>query len=368
MSESQRRSVLISLVIIFCALALTFLPLPGLKQHITVVAGSELQQILPILSQRFQQSHPGITVELKFEGSQDIVNKFIDRRFDYTPTVLIPADAAHLNELRSRWQAQNPGEAFYSQPRPLAKTLLVAIAWPERGKVLFPQGQFSWQQIEQVLDTGNWSRVGGPANWGSFDLLLTDPTRSNSAQQGLYLWATTKLGTPPDQNQLSQPPLSNLFAMVKRSVYQPPRSTDILLQEFIARGVNDADVALVYESIALSRWQSSQTSQGQPYQIYYLNPTLENTSTAAIVREQVDANMAAAATQFIDYLSQTPQQEVFVQYGFRPAAVNLALRQVASSPWRQNIPGSQVQLQGKVLPAPSSQVLDEIARQWNRAN
>ncbi|WAN69895.1 hypothetical protein BJP36_38035 [Moorena producens JHB] len=37
------------------------------------------------------------------------------------------------------------------------------------------------------------------------------------------------------------------------SVYQPPYSTDILLQEFIAYGSHDPDVATVYQSIALHR-------------------------------------------------------------------------------------------------------------------
>jgi hypothetical protein len=41
---------------------------------------------------------------------------------------------------------------------------------------------------------------------------------------------------------------------IKRSEYQPARSSDILLQEFVAKGVNEADIATDYESIALSRW------------------------------------------------------------------------------------------------------------------
>ena len=31
----------------------------------------------------------------------------------------------------------------------------------------------------------------------------------------------------------------SLVALIKNSVYQPPRSTNILLQEFITRGAND---------------------------------------------------------------------------------------------------------------------------------
>lgn len=74
------------------------------------------------------------------------------------------------------------------------------------------------------------------------------------------------------------------------AVYQPPRSTDILLQEFIARGPNDADVAMVYESIALHRWQQSAQGQRESYQIYYLNPTIETVATGAIVSRGAEQN------------------------------------------------------------------------------
>ncbi|NEQ45408.1 MAG: hypothetical protein F6K00_18465 [Leptolyngbya sp. SIOISBB] len=37
----------------------------------------------------------------------------------------------------------------------------------------------------------------------------------------------------------------------------------------------------MYESLALYSWQEAQPTQGQPYQIYYLNPPLETISTAA---------------------------------------------------------------------------------------
>jgi ABC-type molybdate transport system substrate-binding protein len=365
---AKRRSVLISLGIIAMALGLTFAPSPVVERQITVVTGSELQQPLQTLLQRFSKSHPNIKVTLKIQGSQDIVNNFIDNKNDFKPTILIPADADFLDELRDRWRSQNSGDPFYGTPRPIAKTLLVGIAWPERGKALFPQAQFDWQRLEQALQAGNWGKLGAPANWGSFDLLITDPTRSSSAQLALYLWIWQKLGTMPSPSALAQPNIEALLAQVKRSVYQPPRSTDILLQEFIARGANNADVALIYESIALSRWQESQTSQGQPYQIFYLPQTVESTATAAVVQRDVDAGTAEAANQFLAFLAQPAQQEVFVQYGFRPATANLNLNQVDGSPWRKNIPGAQAQPTGSILPPPNREVLTELIRQWRRGS
>lgn len=364
----QRRSLLISLGMIACASVITFAPLPGLQRQVIVVSGTELQEILPTLEARFEQQNPSIDLELRFQGSQDLVNNYIDDKNNFTPTVLIPANAELLTELSDRWRAQTGNEPFYESPRPLAKTVLVAIAWTDRGNALFPTGQFQWQRLEQALQASNWSEIGGAADWGSFDLVTTDPTRSNSAQLGLSLWAQSKLGVQTlNSGALSTPAIAALFGLVKRSVYQPPRSTDILLQEFITRGPNDADVGLVYESLALHRWQQSATTQGKPYQIYYIDPTVETVSTGAIVRRNVDRGTADAARQFLNFLAQPKQQAVFVQYGFRPIDRSLDIRSVPNSPWSQNIPGSKTDPPG-VTPPPDRDTLTEVIRLWQRTS
>jgi ABC-type Fe3+ transport system substrate-binding protein len=356
----------LSIGILLAALGLTYAPLPGIHQTVVVVSGTELQEPLQVLEAKFEQTYPQIQLELQFQGSQDLVNRYIDAKNDFTPTVLIPANGELIAELGDRWQAQNRSDPFYEPPRPIAKTNLVAIAWAERGKVLFPNHQFDWNRLERALQKGDWGAIGGPSDWGSFDLLITDPTRSNSAQLTLGLWAESELGSPVTASSLNSPQLDDLFGLVKRSVYQPPRSTDTLLQEFIARGPNQADVATVYESIALHRWQQSAASQTQPYQIYYINPTVETVSTAAIVRRNVSQSTANAARQFLDFLTAPEQQQTFVQYGFRPVNAAVDLQSTPNSPWTQNIPGAEITPPGVAAP-PNQTTLSEIVRLWQRA-
>jgi ABC-type molybdate transport system substrate-binding protein len=293
----------ISLGIILVSLGLTYAPLPGVKQEIIVVSGTELKEPLEELKTKFEQNNSNVDLQLKFQGSQDIVNNYIDQKNDFTPTILIPANERTLEELETRWQAQNNSKAFYSQPQALAKTILVGVAWPERGKFIFPDGKFSWSNLEKALQQRSWSKIAARDNWGSFDLVITNPTRSNSGQLTLNLWLQSKNTTVNSFDSES------LFSLIKRSVYQLPRSTDILLQEFISRGANDGDIAMVYESIALYRWSQAQISQGQPYRIYYPNPTVETVATAAIVKD-IDVNTAKAASKFIDFIKQPEQQEV----------------------------------------------------------
>ena len=135
----KNRSLLpvVSLAIILAAFGLAYAPIPGLNQTVIVVSGTELQEPLQALEAKFEQVHPEINLELKFQGSQDLVNKYLDDKNDFTPTVLIPANGNLLQELDASWQAQNQSEAFYSTPQPVAKTNLVAIVWQDRGKTLF---------------------------------------------------------------------------------------------------------------------------------------------------------------------------------------------------------------------------------------
>lgn len=348
--------VLVSLGIVLVSIGLAYVPIPGVKQTVVIVSGTELKEPLEELEAQFEQDNSNVDLQLEFQGSQDIANNYIDAKNDFQPHILIPANGETLTELANRWKAQNNSEAFYEQPTAIAKTVLVAIAWQERGEILFPGDRFSWSRIEQAMKQNSWSQIGGQADWGSFDLVITNPTRSNSGQLALSLWLQS------ENYDLASPQAESLVSLVKQSVYQPPRSTDILLQEFITRGANDGDVAIVYESIALHRWSQAKTSQ--PYRIYYPDNTIETVATAAVTKNS-DKNIAKTANQFIEYLTQPEQQAVFVKYGFRPVIPNLDLRSISNSPWSQNIPGVKLDLT-QVQQPPSSQNIAEIQRLWTR--
>ncbi len=118
----------------------------------------------------------------------------------------------------------------------------------------------------------------------------------------------------------------------------------------------------------MTGWKQSNSTQGKPYQTYYLNPTIETVSTAAIVRRGVDGGKAQAARNFLDFVAQKQQQEIFVKYGFRRIINSLDLKSVAESPWSKNIPGAEVSPGGRSRASPDAQILEEVKRLWVRAN
>jgi ABC-type glycerol-3-phosphate transport system substrate-binding protein len=82
----------------------------------------------------------------------------------------------------------------------------------------------------------------------------------------------------------------------------------------------------------------------------------------------VDGGTADAARKFLDFLTEPEQQAVFVQHGFRPVVSSVDLKTVPNSPWSQNIPGAMVNPAGRTIPMPSAVELEEVKRQWERAN
>ena len=362
-------NTIVSLFIIIFFLGLTYYPLLFKTTLITIVTGSELQEPFKEIKTKFEAENPRTDLEFKIQGSQDIITNFVDDKNDFNTTVLIPANEQLINQLQIKLNSSQSSDIFYNQPQVIAKTLLVAIAWQERGDILFPNNQFSWQNLNNALENKQWQQLGGQKKWGSFDFLMTDPLRSNSSQLALNLWAqsTFKSSKSLNQKQLNSPSINQLFKSIKSNVYQPPRSTDILLQEFIVRGANDVDIAITYESIALYRWQQiKQSNKKDTYLIYYPNPSVETQITAVIPRKNVSKNEAKQAQKFIDFLLEDEQQIILSQYGFRPANNKVDLSSLSDSIWQQKQSGIQIDPQIKINPSPEPEILEQIQTIWQQ--
>jgi hypothetical protein len=368
LSSRQRRQL--SLVIAAVAIVLALAPIPGLRRPLRVATGSELEEPMRQLEARFERANPDIDLIVEVQGAQDMVNRSQDGG-DSGPQrrsrVLIPANGALLTELAERRRALGLPLPFHSEPQPVARTLLVAVVWAERSQVLFGSGPFSWPRLRRAVEAGNWRALGGPPAWGSFDLRITDPARSNSGQLTLALWTRDRLGP----TALTQPAaqigaIERALVPLRRAVYQPPRSTDILLREFIAAGPNDGDVAMVYESAALARWAEALQRQGQPYRILYPNPTFETVLTAVVMDGSAEGS-AADGERLVAFLRQGEQQLQLRRWGYRPAQGPLPQAALAGTPWGLVRSGVLSDPGAGRMPPPSAPIQAELLRGWQRA-
>jgi ABC-type molybdate transport system substrate-binding protein len=337
-SITRRR--FLSLAIGAGSLALASPLLPGPRQALLVAVGSELEEAMVRLEPLFERHHPGIDLRWQVQGAQDMVNRQLDAG-GQRARVLIPANRDQLQAYAAARAAQGDPDPFQGPPLPIARTLLMAVAWPDRAAALFPQGPFSWAELRRAAATGQWSALGGPAQWGSFDLRITDPLRSNSGQLVLALWTRDQ---PGQERQAA-------VAALKRAVFRPARSTDILLREFISGGPNDGDVALVYESTALLRRNEAALRWPGGYRLLAPDPTIEIVLAAAVLRGEAQGS-GSAGERFVTFLSGSEGQAVLRAVGFRgPSGEG----------------GSRDAKGVRRLPSPSRAELEELLRLWQQA-
>ncbi len=332
---TRRRAL--SLCIAAAALTLASAPLPGLRRPLLVAVGSELEQPLQQLVPLFERRHPGIELRWQVQGAQDMVNQNLEGSSDRA-RVLIPSNREQLRSFQTSMAAQGAPAPFSGEPQPIARTLLVAVVWPDRSARLFPDGRFSWARLQQAAAAGQWSALGGPESWGSFDLRSTDPLRSNSGQLTLALWSRDLPGAAS-------------VAKLKRAVYRPARSTDILLREFISGGRNDGDIAMVYEATALMR--SAEALQRWPggYSLIVPDPTIEMVLAAAVLRGEATGS-EADGERFVDFLAGAEAQAMLRSLGFRGP---------------DGRGGGPAANRVRRLPPPDRAQLDDLLRLWQQA-
>jgi ABC-type molybdate transport system substrate-binding protein len=336
-SAITRRRFL-SLAIAAGSLALASPLLRGPRQALLVAVGSELEVAMGRIEPLFEHRHPAIDLRWQVQGAQDMVNRQLDAGPERAK-VLIPSNRDLLQAFAAARAAQGDNQPFQAQPRPIARTLLMAVAWPERATALFRGGRFSWSELLRATAAGQWSALGGPAQWGSIDLRITDPLRSNSGQLVLALWVR------------DQPGQAAVTAL-KRAVFRPARSTDILLREFISGGPNEGDVALVYESTALLRRDEAARRWPGGYRLLAPDPTIEMVLAAAVLRGEAQGS-GSAAERFVTFLTSSEGQAVLRGAGFRGPAGEGGSREADGV---------------RRLPSPGRAELEELLRQWQQSS
>jgi ABC-type molybdate transport system substrate-binding protein len=321
--KKTTRHTITSIGIILGAVGLTYgLPKPTVE--IAIAAGTEMEEPLKILAAEFQKERPDIRIQLKFQGSQELVDNYLQKKGS-PPQVLIPASAELLNKVEGERQA-------------IAKTLLVGVVWQESASILFPDGKWDWAKVEAALKAPNWQ------NRGKFVLAFTDPKRSNSGRMTVDLWSRS---TTLDK--------SALFKLIPADV-ERPRSTDTLIQEFAT--TKDSNAAIAYESSAIYRFSQAEVGQKMPYQIYYPNPTLQTEITAVVVPGE--GKLMKASQNFIDFLKAEKQQKTLAKYGFRPASDrNL------DKDWGRGIPGIKADPQVQI--STIDPAIDKLIESWEKS-
>jgi Ca-activated chloride channel family protein len=184
-----------------------------------------------------------------------------------------------------------------------------------------------WSDILGLArDSRGWSAYGYP-QWGKFKFGHTHPEFSNSGLISLFAEAYAASGKTAGLKlaDLEKPQTKQFIAGVEQSVVHYGSSTGFFGRKMFANGPEYLSAAVLYESMVVE----SYSQNNLPFPIVAIYPkegTFWSDHPVGVVeRDWVTPEHREAAKIYIQYLLTRPQQEKAIEYGFRPASVDIPL-------------------------------------------
>ncbi len=353
--------------IVLCLLAVVLkalVPLPGalgyapvdlgfgakpVPVEVVVWYGTEKRAWLEEAARRFAASGATsggrpITITLVGIGSREMAERVAreEWRDDPRPTVISPASSAWLDLLQSERAARGGGPLISGSAAPLVLSPLVAVAWQERARFIWPDdGARFWQDLGDAIAADGWDDVvaarglgpGTPEHtkaqsWGFVKFGHTSPLSSNSGAQTLILlaYAYHNKTSGLTSADVADPGFQAWLKGFEQSSLAFGDSTADLMTSMVQRGPSSFDAVMVYEHLAIESVRAAESRNGQPVRIYYPPATMISDHPYAILGEEVTrADERAAAERFRAYLLSEPAQTLALQYGFRPALAQVSV-------------------------------------------
>jgi ABC-type Fe3+ transport system substrate-binding protein len=248
----------------------------------------------------------------------------------------------------------------------------VFAVWADRAEVLLAHagGQLTWKSIhEAVSSPKGWPAVGGKPAWGFIKLGHTDPNRSNSGLQALLLMTLEYYNKTSglQVGELLDPKYQQFITEIERGVPKFEASTGTFMTDMVRFGPSKYDIAVVYESLAISQLENAQGRWGN-LKVYYPQTTLWSDHPMAVLQaEWVTDAQRAAARQLVAYLRSRPVQATALRYGFRPADPSVPIKTAETdNPFTKL---AQYGVQVEVPPAaqpPDGPVVRNLLMMWSR--
>jgi Ca-activated chloride channel family protein len=233
------------------------------------------------------------------------------------------------------------------------KPMAEAIGWGKK-----PIG---WSDILALArNEKGWEAYGYP-QWGKFKFGHTHPEYSNSGLISLFAEAYAGSGKTAGLTlaDLNKPQLKLSMGGVEQSVVHYGSSTGFFGRKMFANGPEYLSAAVLYESMVVESY--SQNNLAFPIvAIYPKEGTFWSDHPVGVVeREWVSPEHREAAKIYIQYLLARPQQLRAIEYGFRPALVDLPLAAPLDVAH-----GINPQEPKTTLEVPSADVINGILQLW----
>ncbi|HEX7842567.1 MAG TPA: substrate-binding domain-containing protein [Kofleriaceae bacterium] len=328
----------------------------------------------------FQRANPRVHVKLIGKGSLEAAAAILDGTD--RPVLWSPADSLVAHLLASDWQTKNQSALYATAgdaaPQPLVLSPLVFVVWEERARVLADPGAagsdatvpLTWKTIRKAIASpSGWAGIGGKPGWGFVTLGQTDPNRSNSGLQSLALMAYEYFHTTSGLTveQMLDPKFQEFVKDIERGVQHFESSTGTFMTDMIRFGPSKYDIAVVYESLAVSQLENAQGRWGSLH-IYYPQVTIWSDHPVALLGGPwVSPEQARAGAQLIAFLRSPTVQATALRFGFRPADPSVPMKTSdGANPFTRSAQyGLSLELPPAAQP-PDGAVIRNMLMMWSR--
>lgn len=286
------------------------------------------------------------------------------------PDIWSPAGSVWLTLLNQQWQAKYGTNIIATGPTatPSLVTSPVVIAmWKPMAEALgWPNKQIGWADIAALsTNPQGWAAYGHP-EWGDFKFGHTHPDYSNSGLDAIIAENYAAVGKTRDltTKDVDSPTAKNFVTNVESSIIHYCDSTGTFATQMFDGGPNFLSADVMYESLVVEANESSLYPH-LPYPVVAIYPkegTFYSDHPYAILQASwVTPAKQTAAVAFRNFLLAPAQQQKALQYGFRPADLNIPITAPLNS--AHGVDPSQPK---NVLQAPSASVVNEILSSWNQ--
>jgi Ca-activated chloride channel homolog len=314
---------------------------PGSKETPAVAPRNALELVFPYGSEKEKwindvtaafnrsgaktQSGKPIFVRALPMGSGECIDNVLSGRMQ--AHLASPASAAFIKLGNAQSRAKTGKDLIASTDNLVLSPVVIAMWKPMAEAIGWGKKPVGWSDVLTLArNPKGWAAYNYP-QWGKFKFGHTHPEFSNSGLISLFAEAYAASGKTAGLTltDLEKPQTKQLVAGVEQSVVHYGSSTGFFGRKMFANGPEYLSAAVLYESMVVESY--SQRDLAFPVvAIYPKEGTFWSDHPVGIVdREWVTPEHREAARIYIQYLLARPQQEKAMQYGFRPASLEVPL-------------------------------------------
>lgn len=327
--------------------------------------GSEKEKWINDVTRDFNQRHvktpSGKTIYVRAlpMGSGETIDNILSGQLH--AHLASPASAAFIKLGNAESRSKFGKDLIASTDNLVLSPVVIAMWKPMAEAIGWGKKPLGWSDILSLSrNEKGWQAFGYP-QWGKFKFGHTHPEYSNSGLISLFAEAYAASGKTAGLTlaDLSKPQLKQFLGGVEQSVVHYGSSTGFFGRKMFVNGPEYLSAAVLYESMVVESY-SENTLAFPIVAIYPKEGTFWSDHPVGIVeREWVTPEHREAAKIYVQYLLARPQQVKAMQYGFRPALVDLPL----SAPL-DAAHGIDPQEPKTTLEVPSVEVIDGILQVW----